>query len=70
MKHEPATVGRKLCKKCCEVKSVLAFAADPTHADGMRNQCRTCDGEYQAARHKRIKLMRLAVEEGKGRRAW
>lgn len=63
MKHEPAAVGRKLCKKCGEVKSVLAFAADATHADGMRNQCRTCDGEYQAARYRKIKLARLAAEE-------
>lgn len=45
MKHEPATVGRKVCKRCGEEKSVLAFAADSRAADGLQIECRSCHYE-------------------------
>lgn len=45
MKHEPATVGRKLCKKCGEEKSVLAFAAASQCVDGLQSECRQCVSE-------------------------
>lgn len=47
--HAAPCTGSKTCSKCGESKPVLAFGADPGHADGMRSDCRNCQSEYQIA---------------------
>jgi hypothetical protein len=45
LRHEPLVTGTKLCKKCNQVKLVLAFASHAKAPDGLHYACRQCDNE-------------------------
>lgn len=45
----------KKCTKCGMVKTLSAFGAKKTNADGYHTICKSCINEYQNARYKRVK---------------
>jgi hypothetical protein len=47
---EPRCTGEKKCNKCGDLKHVLAFSVDRTRADGLRHECRDCEGDESRKR--------------------
>lgn len=56
---EPKLTGFKICSKCEKAKPTLAFAADRSTSDGLRPDCRECQGKRQKNRDGEKKARRF-----------